>query len=159
LGYGQRKIYSLIITYLVGQQPGRNSRALLYRLHRMEDIRVSGVAGEVPAEFELDNWVAQSFGIWRDAQDDIILRALPHCADRARQWRFHPHQQLQDEEDGSIIIRFRASGLQELADHIFTWGGGLEIVAPAELRAVLQERIGKVTDMLDQTREKSLPAA
>ena len=94
------------ISYLVGQQPGRNSPAMLYRLDRMEDIRVSSVAGEVPAEFELDNWVAQSFGIWRDAQEDIILRALPNCAKRARQWRFHPHQQLQREEDGSIIIKF-----------------------------------------------------
>ena len=147
------------ISYLVGQQPGRNSAALLYRLDRMEDIKVSGVAGEVPAEFELDSWVAQSFGIWRDAQEDIILRALPHCADRARQWRFHPHQQLQDEVDGSTLIKFRASGLQELADHIFTWGGGLEIVAPAALRSVLQQRIRNAQEMLDKKREKRLPAA
>ena len=138
------------ISYLVGQQPGRKSQALLYRLDRMEDVTISGVVGEVPDGFELDSWVANSFGIWRDAEDDIILRALPHFADRARHWRFHPHQQLEDMDDDSIIIRFRASGLQELADHIFTWGGGLEIVAPAKLRVVLQQRIQNVQAMLDQ---------
>ena len=53
-------------------------------------------------------------------------------------------------DDDSIIIRFRASGLQELADHLFTWGGGLEIVAPAKLRVGLQQRIQDVQAMLDQ---------
>ena len=138
------------ISYVVGQHPGRNSQALLYRLDRMEDVTVSTKQGKVPDAFELDNWVAQSFGIWRDAQEDIFLRALPHCADRARQWRFHPKQQLDEQDDGSIIIYFRASGLQELADHIFTWGGGLEIMAPAELRSMLQGRLDSVQSMLNK---------
>ena len=80
------------------------------RNRAFQNVGISDVAGEVPDEFDLDIWVAQSFGIWRDAQEDIILRALPHCADRARQWRFHPHQQLQQEEDGSIIIKFVRQG-------------------------------------------------
>lgn len=145
------------ISYLVGQQPGRNSQALLYRLDRMGGVKVSAMAGEARDDFDLDNWVAQSFGIWRDAQEEIILRALPHCADRARNWRFHPKQQLDQQDDGSIIIRFRASGLQELADHIFTWGGGIEIIAPAELRLVLRERIENVQSMLDQSLARSAP--
>lgn len=138
------------ISYVVGQQPGRDSQALLYRLDRMVDVKVSGVAGEVPAEFDLDTWVTQSFGIWRDAQEDVALRALPHCADRARQWRFHPNQQLDEQDDGSILIKFRASGLQELADHIFTWAGGIEIISPGELKSVLQERLKGVQIMLDK---------
>ena len=138
------------ISYLVGQQPDSKLAPLLYRLDRMEDIKVSSVVGELPDNFDLDSWIAQSFGVWRDAQEDIVLRALPHCAERARRWRFHPLQKLHDENDGSIIIRFRASGLQELADHIFTWGGDLEIVAPSELRALLQQRIRDVQIMLDK---------
>jgi proteasome accessory factor B len=137
------------VSYLVGQQPGRNSQPLLYRLDRMENTKVSDVAGKVPDGFELDNWVAHSFGIWRDAQEDIVLRALPHCTDRARQWRFHPDQQINEQQDGSIVIRFRASGLKELADHIFTRAGGIEIISPAELRSVLQERLDSVQAMLN----------
>ena len=136
------------VSYVLGQFPDSNTATLLYRLDRMEDVKVSSVAGPVSADFDLDEWVSQSFGIWRDAQEDIVLRVLPASATRARQWRFHPLQHLEQQDDGSLIIRFRASGLQELADHIFTWAGDIEIVAPLDLRAKLQERVSMAQAML-----------
>jgi len=42
----------------------------------------------------------------------------------------------EDEEhpEGGVIVRFRASGMLELAWHLFTWGNKIEIVEPASLR-------------------------
>jgi hypothetical protein len=69
--------------------------------------------------------LADSFGIWREEDHDIVLRVLAPSVPKARS-RFHPAQQV--EEDGqTLLIRFRAGGLREIADHLFTWGGNIVI--------------------------------
>jgi predicted DNA-binding transcriptional regulator YafY len=36
-----------------------------------------------------------------------------------------------------VIVRFRASGMRELAWHLFSWGERVAIVAPQRLKAVM----------------------
>ncbi len=110
-------------------------------LDRIVDPRISWVIGEVPESFDIDAWLAEGFGIWRGEQYHIVLRFLPAAADRARNWRFHPYQTLTDEEDGSVTIAFRASGLRELADHLFAWAGEFQIVSPDSLAREIDRRM------------------
>ena len=129
------------LTYLIGKLPGRADPPVYYRLDRMTDVRASPRAGCAPEDFDLDAWLAESFGIWRDDDADIVLRVLPAGLAQARTWRFHPRQTLEERADGTVFIRFRAGGLRELADHLFTWGGAVVIEEPEALRAVMRERL------------------
>lgn len=135
--------YGLIhgpITYLVGKLPDTDRPPVLFRLDRMGDARISNRPGIPPSDWDLDAWMAQSFGLWREEDHEIVLRVSPGAAARARQWRFHPAQTL--EQDGeALVVRFRAGGLREIADHIFTWGGDVRIEAPEALRKVMKERL------------------
>lgn len=135
--------YGLIhgpITYLIGQMPDRDAPPVPYRLDRMSEVRAGNISGLPPKDWDLDAWLAQSFGIWREEDHDIVLKVSPEADERARHWRFHPAQQIEDNGEG-LLIRFRAGGLREIAEHLFTWGGEVVIVAPEELRAVMQERL------------------
>lgn len=132
--------YGLIhgsISYLVGKIPKGTKPPVYFRLDRMENARASNDPGIVPADFNLDEWLAESFGIWRDAQHEVVLRVGPDAAPRAREWRFHPNQSCEAEPDGGLLVSFRAGGLRELAEHLFCWGSGVDIVAPAELKALM----------------------
>lgn len=135
--------YGLIhgpVTYLIGQIPGRERRPVHYRLDRMSAVKLGNEPHPVPEDWDLDAWLAQSFGIWREDDHDIVLRVLPSAVARARAWRFHPAQVL--EEDGEdLLVRFRAGGLREIAEHLFTWGGDVRIEAPEALRKVMRERV------------------
>lgn len=128
------------LTYLVGRMPGRDRPPAIYRLDRMTDVRASETPGEPPADWDLDAWLADSFGIWREEAHEVVLRVLPAGLARARGWRFHP-QQVVVEAAGTLWVRFRAGGLRELADHLFGWAGELVIEAPEALRAVMRERL------------------
>ncbi|MBW3558448.1 MAG: WYL domain-containing protein [Proteobacteria bacterium] len=90
-----------------------------------------------PEGFSLQAYADQSFGIYRDAVEDVSLRFRPEAAEGALRWRFHAGQSADVEPDGSVVVRFRASGMRELAWHLFTWGATVQILAPERLRTVL----------------------
>ena len=127
-------------SYLIGQIPGRDLEPVPYRLDRMSAARVSNQPGAAGEDWDLDAWMQASFGIWREDGHDIVLRVAAASAERARRWRFHPRQVI--EEDGEeLIVRFHSGGLREIAEHLFTWGGEVRIEAPKELRAVMKESL------------------
>lgn len=138
------------VTYLLGKLPGRSDPPVYYRLDRMNAARLSDAAGSAPEDFDLDNWLAESFGIWRDDGQKIVLEVLPFGQAKALGWRFHPHQQIENLPDGGLLVSFRASGLRELADHLFTWGGEIIIREPEALRIVMRERILSATQSLGE---------
>lgn len=131
-------------SYMVGQIPAKEGvaaqEAVFYRLDRMENTRISNRMGCAPEDWDLDAWLAGSFGIWREEDYDIVLRVGASAVAKARHWRFHPAQTFEENGD-ELLVKFRAGGLREIAEHIFTWGGDIRIEAPEELRAVMRERV------------------
>ncbi|MFA7585405.1 MAG: WYL domain-containing protein [Novosphingobium sp.] len=128
------------LSYLVGQKPNSDMPPAFYRLDRMRNAKVGDKPGIIPPDFQLDAWLARSFGIWREEEYDIVLRVMPHAVMRAKEWRFHPFQQVEPDDD-QLVIRFRSGGLRELAEHLFTWGGDIMIEAPDVLRDMMIERL------------------
>ncbi|MCU0946694.1 MAG: WYL domain-containing protein [Porphyrobacter sp.] len=64
-------------TYLVGQIPGRDLEPVPYRLDRMSAARVSNQPGAPDDDWDLDAWMGESFGIWREQGHEIVLRVRP----------------------------------------------------------------------------------
>ena len=54
-------------------------------------------------------------------------------------YRAHPTETHEPQDDGSLIVRFRAGGLQEMAWHLARWGGEVEVLAPDRLRQMLRD--------------------
>jgi predicted DNA-binding transcriptional regulator YafY len=57
--------------------------------------------------------------------------------DEFKNYRFHSSQTIEDHPEGGAIVRFRASGMLELAWHLFCWGNKIEIIEPLSLRQQL----------------------
>lgn len=146
--------YGLIhgpITYLLGKRPDRDDQPYLFRLDRMRDVRMSETLGYPPEDWDLDVWLADSFGIWRESGHDIVLRVRPDAVERARAWRFHPHQQLKEDGD-ELLVRFHSGGLLELANHLFAWAGDLVIEEPVALKAIMARRLMEAQSLLGAER-------
>lgn len=125
--------------YLVGPVQGANE-PVLWRLDRLQNVTVGGgIATLPPTGWSLQDFASRSFGVWQNKQYDVALRFSPAAAAAARRFLFHPSQTLTDEEDGSLYVTFTASGLNEMAYHLFTWGKEVTILAPTELRSLLLE--------------------
>jgi predicted DNA-binding transcriptional regulator YafY len=112
-----------------------------WRLDRIRDIEVAERPASRPQGFSLQDYADQSFGIFHDDTEDVVLRVTPAGAEDALRWRFHTNQTVEPQPDGSVIVRFRASGMLELAWHLFTWGDKVEILAPPALKTTLIEQL------------------
>jgi predicted DNA-binding transcriptional regulator YafY len=126
--------------YLVAIQSNKPDPAM-YRLDRMTDVRILDTAGAPPSDFDIDAFAQRSFGVFQETPQDIIWRFDADVADDARQFVFHPNQETTTETDDSLTVRFQAGGLREMALHLMTWGAKVTIVAPVELKVLMDEML------------------
>jgi predicted DNA-binding transcriptional regulator YafY len=122
--------------YLVAQEDAEGGPRN-WRLDRIHDVEVLPTAAARPQGFSLQDYADESFGIYHDAVEDVVLEVTPAGAEDALRWRFHANQQVQARDDGAVVVRFRASGMRELAWHLFTWGDRVRVLAPDILRQTL----------------------
>ena len=134
------------VYYLVGRRIGAPD-PVLWRLDRMAGVEVLDVPARVPDGFEMDAFAAQSFGVFQEPVEDIVLRVRPGSADLARAFLFHPSQVFEPQADGSLILRMRAGGLLELCWHLFTWRGEIEVLGPDRLKAMMAEELARFASL------------
>jgi predicted DNA-binding transcriptional regulator YafY len=109
----------------------------LWRLDRIVSVDLLDRGFSRREDFSLQTYAAQSFGIFQEEPFDVVLRFTPAAADDAARWLFHPSQSVKEEPDGTLTVRFRAGGMQEMSWHLFTWGSAVSVIAPVTLRIML----------------------
>jgi len=126
--------------YLVAAE-GEAGQPRNWRLDRIEAISVSDRTAAKPEGFSLQAYADQSFGIYQDDTEDVRLLITSSAAESARRWRFHVGQVIELLPDGAVEVSFRASGMRELAWHLFTWGPAVTVLAPERLRLLLVDQL------------------
>jgi predicted DNA-binding transcriptional regulator YafY len=127
--------------YLVGDEGGPAPEIKHWRLDRMSAVGLLEEVATPPADFDLRRHAEGSFGIFQDGLDDVALRVSPEASAEAVRWRFHPAQTVEPLPDGGFRVRFRTSGMLELAWHIMTWGDQITVEGPERLRAILRDQV------------------
>lgn len=135
--------------YLVAREAGGGGRMQHYRLDRITSARLEADSFARDPGFDLPTHAARAFGSFHaDAEyGEVIWRFTPAAVATAREFLFHPTQEMTEEEDGSLTVRFFASGHLEMAWHLYMWGDAVEVLAPETLR-----------DMVARHRRGDFPA-
>ncbi|PVM93360.1 DNA-binding transcriptional regulator [Caulobacter radicis] len=136
--------------YLVSLE-GQSPRPRTFRLDRMSEVEALDKPASPPAAFSLQAFADESFGIYHGEIEDVVLRIKSERAEDALRWRFHSNQVVTQGPDGVVIVAFRASGMLELAWHLFTWGDAVEIVSPESLKHRMIEELERALAAHRQT--------
>ena len=64
-------------------------------------------------DFDLEEFAARSFGVCQEEPVDVALRFAPEAAEDVESFLFHPRQEMENDEDGSLIVRFGMSDPNE----------------------------------------------
>ena len=111
-----------------------------FRLDRITHARLEPHSFVRDPLFNLEAHTARAFGSFHaeDEYGETVWRFAPRAAEVARSFLFHPQQHLEDAPDGSLIVRFTASGHLEMAWHLYLWGDAVEVLSPAPLRQMVE---------------------
>lgn len=123
--------------YLVACDAKTITKAM--RHYRVEDISEASLCAEwfePHADFNLAEHAKLGFGSYESSAEmgEVVWRFSPEAADHARNYQFHPDQTVEVEDNGSLLVRFWASGHLEMCWHLYSWGDKVEVLAPAALR-------------------------
>ena len=105
-----------------------------FSLPNIKDIKLLEVAYRKDPSFDLQEYAKRSFGVFQEKPYTVVWRFSAAVADDVREHHFHPSQRIEDQPDGSIIVRLKAGGWKEMCWYIMTWEGEAEILEPAHLK-------------------------
>jgi proteasome accessory factor B len=121
--------------YVIGHHHGRDARRTL-RLSRFLACQPTGRTFTRPADFSLADFFGQA---WRmipgdRTRYDVSLRFSPVMAETVDATHWHPTQQTDWHDDGSLTVRFTIDGLDEIVWWILGYGPHCVVEEPAALR-------------------------
>ncbi len=110
-----------------------------FALQRIKRARLLGSTFERQNGFDRDVYVGQNFGAYRGPAHDIALRFSPEVAHLPMERQFHSTQEVERQEDESVVLKMTVGGLPEIAAWIAGFGGRVEVRRPPELRELVHE--------------------
>lgn len=106
-----------------------------FRLDRIERAHLLGETFEVPADFDIDEVVSGSWGIWQGSgRDEVVLRFAPEIARRVRATVWHPRAEYVEVAGGALELRLAVVSEVEMRPWVLGFGSLVEVLAPASLR-------------------------
>lgn len=104
-----------------------------YRLSDIYNITSTSEWFKRDKNFNLKEFGRQSFGVFNDGLHDVEWRFDAKAVETAADYIFHHNQKSQLNNDSSLTVTFKASGLQEMAWHLAIWGDSVEVIKPKNL--------------------------
>lgn len=151
---GKRKIlspYGIIYgsnVYLIGVE-GDWNEPYVYRLHKITDAELTNQVFD-KVDFDIRTYVNRSFGVYQNEIVKVELLFNKEVAQDVLNYNFHPTQKVKQNEDGSVTVKFKASGEREILWHLFTWENNVKIIAPKSLK---KEYIEYLKNVLEGQKE------
>lgn len=119
--------------YLIAREKAKGKDIYNYLLHKFDNLTLTDKTFD-KKDFNLQEYSKQSFGVYHGEILDVKLSFSKELAPDALNYNFHPTQNIKQESNGTVTVKFKASGDKEIMWHVFRWGEGCKIIAPKKLQ-------------------------
>ena len=123
-----------------------------FAVERVEKIEVLEEGFEVPADFSVSEYGRGAFGITGGEPQTVEVLVAPSMAAYIRERVWHESQELEDREDGAVLLRMSVAPGFELKSWIKGFLPHVQVLKPAALR-------DEIAADLDQARKSFPPRA
>lgn len=129
--------------YLIAKDLQKGTEAYNYLLHKFSKVELTDETFE-KGDFNLKEFSEQSFGVYQGEIQDVKLIFTKEVSGDVLNYNFHPTQKIKQNDDGTVTVKFKASGETEILWHLFKWGDSVKILSPKSLKT-------KYINMLETT--------
>lgn len=131
--------------YLIGVEEVHGIEPYCYLMHKFSAINLTDETFD-KGDFDLDKFSKQSFGVYQGEIIDVKLLFDGFVADEVMNYNFHPTQKIKPNDDGTVTVKFKASGNKEILWHLFKWGSNVKILSPASLKKEYKDYLKSVLE-------------
>ncbi|WP_161946287.1 WYL domain-containing protein [Desulfonatronum thiosulfatophilum] len=131
-------------------QVPKHGKIITLAVARIIELTVTAQKFDYPEGFELMNTLPWLSGV---TTEDPMLVRIRFTRDQARyvkERRWAAEQIIVEEDDGSIILEMRTSGLWEIARWVISWGSDAEVLEPSDLKISLETEINKMNKLCSE---------
>ena len=117
--------------------------ALCHRRRQIRNFLLSRVVAAelahdrftMPEDFAVESYIRESFGIEKSGRPmNVAIWFDSYQARWIREREWHPTQRIDDHDDGSLTLHFKATGLDEVARWVLSYGEHALVLKPAKLK-------------------------
>jgi predicted DNA-binding transcriptional regulator YafY len=119
--------------YLIGNC-GLRDDVRIFALDRIKTIQHTDETFEMPEDFNLDDFMKSSFGVFHGEPVRVRIWFAADIAEYIREKTWHETQKIETQKDGSIIFEAEVAGTKEIEFWVLKWGAKAKVLAPESLR-------------------------
>lgn len=99
----------------------------------------------IPPAFDIESYLQKGWRIMRYGRPvEVKLRFSKDVARWIKRKKWHPTQSIEEQKDGSLILKARLNGPEEIKRWSYNWAPHCEILSPPELRKEAAEEIKRL---------------
>jgi len=119
-------------------------KRITFRFSRILELEHMKKSFKLPADFDLDSYVMESWELMKGEPAEIEVKFSPRVGDLIIEAVFHEQEEKELLEDGSVLYKIRAQGWKEVFFWILSYGGDAEIISPKWIRDRAREEAEKM---------------
>ncbi len=140
-----------LIAYCRSRREVRN-----FLLSRIREAKATKEGFEVPEDFDTQAYIAESFGIEKGGEpSDVSVWFDSYEARWIRECQWHSTQTIDEHDDGSLTIHFRAVGLDEISRWVLSYGEHAVVLEPKALRGRVTRALSLALDAYEKKKPEN----
>lgn len=123
-------------------RPSDEETPRTYRVARFKSLRMLDDPANVPQDFNLQDYFGNAWSVFRGTQTyDVEVCFTPEAARVATETIWHHTQTSTHHKDGSVTLKFKVDGLEEIANWVLSWTGRIKVLQPTALRELVVQKL------------------
>jgi predicted DNA-binding transcriptional regulator YafY len=131
--------------YLIGFCHERKE-VRIFALDRIKMLHQTNEPFEVPEDFDFDDFMGPSFGVFQGEPVSVKIWFAPDVAGYIKEKTWHESQEIEEQDDGSLIFEAKVAGTDEIKFWIMNWGSNAQVLEPESLRDEIWEEAEAMTE-------------
>ncbi|MBO6088265.1 WYL domain-containing protein [bacterium] len=124
--------------YLIAKE----DKIKIFKISKIKNIEIlNGNYFEKDENFNIQEYCNRSFGIYNGKIEEVVLQFSSEAAEYILNYHFHPTQIIEKQKDGSVIVKFKASGSYEIVTELLKWREGVKILSPENIKQEYEQTV------------------
>jgi predicted DNA-binding transcriptional regulator YafY len=128
------KIWFFDGTFYLIANCGLREDIRIFALDRIKALALTDDFFTTPEEFNIDEFMRSSFGVFHGAPVHVRIWFAPEIAGYIGEKIWHDSQRLDSQPDGSVIFEAEVAGIEEIKYWVLKWGAKARVLGPESLR-------------------------